>query len=55
MVQRIRAVSRKDQDAEQLIEQQLSNFEKCERELREQERRERANQLGMPSLVMQLL
>lgn len=54
MVQRIRAVSRKDQDFEQFIEQQLSNFEKSERELREQERWERANQLGMPGLVMQV-
>jgi hypothetical protein len=54
MVQRIRAESRKDQDSKQLVEQQLSNFEKVERELREQERRERANQLGIPGLVMPL-
>jgi hypothetical protein len=53
MVQRIRAVSRIDQDFKQLIEQQFSNFEKFERELRERERLERANQLGMPGLVMQ--
>ena len=52
MVQRIRAVSTEVEDSKQVIEQQFSNFEKFERELREQERRERANQLGMPDLLM---
>ena len=52
MVQRIRAVSTEVEDSKQVIEQQFSNFEKFERELRELERRERANQLGMPDLLM---
>lgn len=52
MVQRIRAVSTEVEDSKQVIEQQFSSFEKFERELREQERRERANQLGMADLLM---
>jgi hypothetical protein len=48
MVQRIQARPKEVEDFKLVVEQQLSNFEKVERELREQERRERANQLGCP-------
>ena len=47
MVQRIRP---KEVEDFKLV----SNFEKVERDLRDQERRERANQLGMPGLVLKL-
>jgi hypothetical protein len=52
MVQRIRP--KEVEDSKLVIDQQLSNFEKVERDLRDQERRERANQLGMPGLVLKL-
>jgi hypothetical protein len=52
MVQRIRP--KEVEDFKLVIDQQLSNFEKVERDLRDQERRERANQLGMPGLVLKL-
>lgn len=54
MIQRIRARPIENEDSKRHIEKHLSNFEKSERELRQQERRDRANQLGMPALVMQL-
>ena len=52
MVQRIRP--KEVEDFKLVIDQQLSNFEKVERDLRDQERRERANQLGMPGLALKL-
>lgn len=52
MVQRIRP--KEVEDFKLVIDQQLSNFEKVERDLRDQERRERANQLGMLGLVLKL-
>ena len=52
MVQRIRP--KEVEDFKLVIDQQLSNFEKIEQDLRDQERRERANQLGMPGLVLKL-
>ena len=59
MVQRIRAKVQpiqtnptEDESYKQVFAEEFSYFEKWERKTREQERRERAEQLGMPSLVM---
>jgi hypothetical protein len=40
-----------DESYRRIIDEALSQFEKSERELREQERRERAMQLGLPLII----